>query len=40
MRVDSSAVSIFVVIVVELTNTVLVNSITLTTNIETVVLSR
>ena len=38
--VDSTAVSIFVVILVELTNTVFVNSTNITTNIETAVLSR
>ena len=37
---DSTAVSIFVVILVELTNTVFVNSINITTNIETAALSR
>ena len=37
--VDSTAVSIFVVILVELTNTVFVNSTNITTNIETAVLS-
>ena len=36
---DSTAVSIFVVILVQLTNTVFVNSINVTTNIETAVLS-
>ena len=36
---DSAAVSIFVVILVELTNTVFVNSTNITTNIETAVLS-
>ena len=36
---DSNAVSIFVVILVELTNTVFVNSTNITTNIETAVLS-
>ena len=35
---DSTAVSIFIVILVELTNTVFVNSTTITTNIETAVL--
>ena len=40
VRVDSAAVSIFVVILVELTNTVFVNSTNITTNIETAVLSR
>ena len=38
--VDSAAVSIFVDILVELTNTVFVNSTNITTNIETAVLSR
>ena len=38
-RVDSAAVSIFVVILVELTNTVFVNSTNITANIETEVLS-
>ena len=37
--VDSAAVSIFVVILVELTNTVFVNSTNITTNIETAALS-
>ena len=37
---DSAAVSIFVVILVELTNTVFVNLTNITTNIETAVLSR
>ena len=37
--VDSTAVSIFVVILVELTNTVFVNSTNITTNIETAELS-
>ena len=37
---DSAAVSIFVVILVELTNTVFVNSTNITTNIETAVLFR
>ena len=37
---DSAAVSIFVVILVELTNTVFVNSTNMTTNIETAVLSK
>ena len=37
--VDSTAVSIFVVILVELTNTVFVNSTNITTNIETATLS-
>ena len=36
---NSAAVSIFVVILVELTNTVLVNSTNMSTNIETAVLS-
>ena len=36
---DSTAVSIFVVILVALTNTVFVNSINITTNIETAALS-
>ena len=39
VEVDSGAVSIFVVILVELTNTVFVNSTNITTNIETAVLS-
>ena len=39
VRVDSAAVSIFVVILVELTNTVFVNSTKKTINIETAVLS-
>ena len=39
MFVDIAAVSIFVVILVELTNTVFVNSTTITTNIETAALS-
>ena len=39
-QIDSAAVSIFVVILVELTNTVFVNSTNITTNIETAVLSR
>ena len=38
-QIDSAAVSIFVVILVELTNTVFVNSTNITTNIETAVLS-
>ena len=38
-RADSAAVSIFVVILVELTNTVFVNSTNITTNIETAALS-
>ena len=38
-ELDSAAVSIFVVILVELTNTVFVNSTNITTNIETAVLS-
>ena len=37
---DSAAVSIFVVILVDLTNTVLVNSTNLTTNIKTALLSK
>ena len=37
--IDSTAVSIFVVVLVELTNTVFVNSTNITTNIETAVLS-
>ena len=37
---DSTAVSIFVVLLVELTNTIVVNSTNTTTNIETAVLSR
>ena len=37
---DSAAVSIFVVILVELTNTVFVNSTNIKTNIETAVLSK
>ena len=37
--IDSAAVSIFVVILVELTNTVFVNSTNITTNIKTAVLS-
>ena len=37
---DSAAVSIFVVILVELTNTVFVNSTNISTNIETAVLSK
>ena len=40
VRVDSAAVSIFVVILVELTNTVFVNSTNISTNIETAVLSK
>ena len=39
ITLDSTAVSIFVVILVELTNTVFVNSTNITTNIETAVLS-
>ena len=39
VRIDSAAVSIFVVILVELTNTVFVNSTNIATNIETGVLS-
>ena len=38
-NLDSAAVSIFVVILVELTNTVFVNSTNITTNIETAMLS-
>ena len=38
-KLDSAAVSIFLVILVELTNTVFVNSTNITTNIETAVLS-
>ena len=38
--VDSTAATIFVVALVELTNTVFVNSTSITTNIETAVLSR
>ena len=38
--IDSTAVSIFVVALVELTNTVFVNSINITTNFETAVLSK
>ena len=38
--IDSTAVSVFLVILVELTNTVFVNSTNITTNIETAVLSR
>ena len=37
--IDSTAVSIFVVVLVELTNTVFVNSTNITTNFETAVLS-
>ena len=37
---DSTAVSIFVAILVELTNTIFVNSTNITTNIETAVLSK
>ena len=37
--IDSTAVSIFVVVLVELTNTVFVNSTNITTNIETAALS-
>ena len=40
IRLNSAAVSIFVVILVKLTNTVFVNSTNITTNIETAVLSR
>ena len=39
VRVDSAAVSIFVDILVELTNIVIVNLTTITTNIETAALS-
>ena len=39
-NLDSAAVSIFVVILVELTNTVFVNSTNIKTNIETAVLSK
>ena len=39
-QIDSAAVSIFLVILVELTNTVFVNSTNITTNIETAVRSR
>ena len=39
-QLDIAAVSIFVVILVELTNTVFVNLTNITTNIETAVLSR
>ena len=38
--IDSTAISIFVVILVEMTNTVFVNSTNITTNIETTALSR
>ena len=38
--IDSTAVSIFVVVLVELTNTVFVNSTNITTNIETAALSK
>ena len=38
LRLDSAAVSIIVVILVELTNTVFVNSTNITTNIETAAL--
>ena len=38
-KLDSAAVSIFLVILVELTNTVFVNSTNITKNIETTVLS-
>ena len=38
-RLDSTAISIFVVILVELTNTVFANSTNITTNIETAALS-
>ena len=37
--IDSTDISIFLVILVELTNTVFVNSTNITTNIETAVLS-
>ena len=40
VKVDSAAVSIFVVILVQLTNTVFVNSTNITTNIKRAVLSR
>ena len=40
LRLDRTAVSIFVVMLVELTNTVFVNSTNITTNIETAVLSK
>ena len=39
-KVDSTAVTRFVVMLVELTNTVFVNSTNITTNIETAVLSK
>ena len=39
-RLDSTAVSIFVVILVELTNTVFVNSTNIATKIETAVVSK
>ena len=39
LYMDSKAVSIFVVLLVELTNTIVVNSTNITTNIETAVLS-
>ena len=39
-QLDSTAVSIFVDILVELTNSVFVNSTNITTNIETAALSR
>ena len=39
-KIDSTAVSIFVVILIELTNTIFVNSTNITTNIETAVLSK
>ena len=39
-QIDSAAVSIFVVILVELTNTVFVNSTNIATYIDTAVLSR
>ena len=38
-KIDSTAVSIFVVILIESTNSVFVNSTNITTNIETAVLS-
>ena len=38
-QLDSTAVSLFIVILVELTNTVIVNSTYITTNIETAALS-
>ena len=39
IRLDSAAASMFVVILVELTNTVFVNATTITTDIKTAVLS-